>query len=78
MNKVKTGANINKVTIKLSNYSSIKLSNFTQKKKKRIGQSNKVFSLKERERETLISLSDFQSSDKRERERQREVREKTH
>ena len=63
--KVKTGANINKVTIKLSN--------FTKKKKKKTSQLDKVFNLKERE--TLISLSDFQFSDKREIETERSKRE---
>ena len=62
--KVKIGENINKVTIKLSNFT---------KKKKKTSQSDKVFNLKERE--TLISLSDFQFSDKRETETERSKRE---
>ena len=64
--KVKTGANINKVTIKLSNFTK-------KKKKKKTSQLDKVFNLKERE--TLISLSDFQFSDKREIETERSKRE---
>ena len=67
--------NINRVKIKLSNYSSIKLSNFTQKKEKERERklANQIKSLVLK-RETLISLkslSNFQSSEKREREKEK-------
>ena len=71
MDKGKKGVNINKVTIKQFHPKKKKKE---RKRRRRRESANQIKSLVLK-RETLISLSDFQFSDKRERETERSKRE---